>query len=247
MSISTKLIQYGKPFTQGLTVKEVRLGLGYSSVELSDSSAGIAWTPPRTPSSSCTHFKTAGTIQGSDALTCLQWLESDQDLARAIGLAVFNALNSRVQRPLSDEDTLTLLAIRPDDHVVMVGYFAPLLKQIQSLGCTLDIVELNTLKPGVLHAEQGKEALARCDVAIITATTIINGTCEGVLASLQNSRAALMLGPSTPICPEVFAGTRITQLSGAFVTDLKPLQVILSEGGGTKLLKKHLRFVSARV
>ncbi|WP_035272907.1 DUF364 domain-containing protein [Desulfogranum japonicum] len=247
MSIAAELIRFGTPLANGLTVKEIRLGLGYSCAELSDNSMGIAWTPDKNPQGTCTHFKTAGTIQGSDALTCLEWLESDNHLARAIGLAVFNALNSKVDRSLSDEEAISLLGIKPEDHVVMVGYFAPVLKRIRETGCSLDIVELNTFKPNVLNAQQGKEALARCDVAIITATTIINNTCEEVLASLKKNRAALMLGPSTPVCPEIFKDTRISQLSGAFVTEPKPLKVILSEGGGTKLLKKHLRFASAVV
>ena len=247
MSIAAELIRFGSPLADGLTVKEIRLGLGYSCAELSDNSMGVAWTPDKNPQGTCTHFKTAGTIQGSDARTCLQWLESDNHLARAIGLAVFNALNSRVARTLSDEEAISLLGIGPDDHVVMVGYFAPVLKRIRDTGCTLDIVELNSFKPGVLNAQQGKEALAQCDVAIITATTIINDTCEQVLGALKKNRAALMLGPSTPVCPEVFAGSRISQLSGAFVTDPEPLKVVLSEGGGTKLLKKHLRFASAMV
>jgi len=84
-------------------------------------------------------------------------------------------------------------------------------------------------------------------VAIITSTSIINGTCNGLLQALKRNRAAVMLGPSTPMSPEAFAGTRITQLSGSYVLDKARIQTIVSEGGGTRLLKKHLRFSNVMV
>lgn len=60
--------------------------------------------------------------------------------------------------------------------------------------------------------------------------------------------STVMLGPSTPVCSEAFTGTRITQLSGAYVIDaaLKQAKAGVSQGGGTMLLKKSIRFASAR-
>jgi hypothetical protein len=56
-----------------------------------------------------------------------------------------------------------------------------------------------------------------------------------------------MLGPSTPVCPEAFADTGITQLSGSYVVDVDRAKTIVSQGGGTMLLKKSLRFSSAQI
>lgn len=79
-------------------------------------------------------------------------------------------------------------------------------------------------------------------MAIITATSIINKTIDALLAALQRSRAAILFGPSTPLCPEAFTGTRITQLSGAYVTQPEQLKAVISQGGGTMLMEEFLQF-----
>lgn len=243
MSIVEKLIEYGTPLSTNRTVSDVRIGLGYTLVELDGDSAGLAWTPD-SRASSCTHLRHAGKLQGIEAKELIGWLDSDNFLERAVALAAFNAANSRVERRSLDAEAISLLQIRPGDRVVMVGYFGPLIPKLQEVGCTLSIVELDQGKPGVIPVGPGMAALGACDVAIITSTSIVNDTVDGLLAALADTRAAVMLGPSTPLCPEAFAGTRITQLSGAYVTNAESSKSIVSQGGGTMLLKKSLKFAS---
>ena len=55
-----------------------------------------------------------------------------------------------------------------------------------------------------------------------------------------------MLGPSTPLCPEIFAGTPVTMLSGVTVRDAPGLLQVVAEAGGTRQFsrlvdKKNLR------
>ncbi len=245
MTIAENLIEAAKPLCTGCTVADVRLGLGYSLVELHDGSAGLAWTPDKKQSASCTHLRKAGELIGMEAGETLAWLAGGNYLERAIGLATFNALNSKVDRNLLDEESISLLELKNTDRVVMVGYFAPLISKIKETGCELTIIELDGGKPGVIDVGPGMAVLSACDVAIITSTSIINDTIDGLLDVLTGNRAAVMLGPSTPICPEAFAGTGITQLSGAYVVDVERAKSIVSQGGGTMLLKKSLRFASS--
>lgn len=246
MTIAHRLIAAGEPLVVGVTIADLRLGLGYTLVELSDGRAGLAWTGVKT-SGSCTHLRQAGGLLGIGAGELLAWLESKVALERSIGLATFNALNQLVDRELLEVEAISLLQLKTSDHVVMVGYFAPLLPKIKEVGCELAIVELVD-QPGVLNVAQGMKALAECDVAIITSTSIITDTVDGLLAALRKNRAAVMLGPSTPVCPEAFAGTRITQLSGAYVVGsaLEKAKAVVSQGGGTMLLRKFIRFASVR-
>ncbi len=247
MNIAANLIKTATPLCKRCTIADVRLGLGYTIVEINDGSAGLAWTPNKIQSGSCTHLRRAGSLVGMDAGELLAWLDSDIYLERAIGLATFNALNSKVERELREEESISLLRLKNTDQVVMVGYFAPLIGRIKASGCQLTIVELDGEKPGVIAVGPGMKALSACDVAIITSTSIINNSIGGLLAALTGHRAAVMLGPSTPICPEAFAGTGITQLSGAYVLDVDDAKTIVSQGGGTMLLKKTLRFASAQI
>lgn len=247
MKLHERLIEIATPWAEGRTVKDLRFGLGYSCAELDDGRSGIACTLLFENSGSCTHVTAAGHIAGSPAAEILGWLKHDNALERTAGLAVFNALNASHGRNFVEGEAISLLKIDKNDHVVMVGFFGPVIPDIKATGCRFEIVELNADKPGVITPEQGFKALAECDVAIITSTSIINGTCDGLLQALKRNRAAIMLGPSTPMCPEAFAGTRITQLSGSYVLDKARIQTIVSEGGGTRLLKKHLRFSNVMV
>ncbi|HDQ41366.1 MAG TPA: hypothetical protein ENN39_10110 [Desulfonatronum sp.] len=247
MNLTERLISIAHPLGDDLRVQDVRIGLGYTCVELDDGSAGLACTPVRGHSGSCTHLKRAGSLSGLAAKELLEGLQSDHPLERAIGLAVCNALNQRFDSRYLDEDSMALLDIREDDHVVMVGFFGPLISRIKATGCRLDIVERDADKPGVIDSEKGHEVLAQCDVAIITSTSIINNTVDDLLSALRKTRSAVMLGPSTPLFPQAFAGTRITQLSGAHVMDKEKVKMTVSQGGGTMLLKRHLRFVSLPV
>jgi hypothetical protein len=247
MNIAQNLIETARPLSTGCTITDVRLGLGYTIVEINNGSAGLAWTPDKKQSGSCTHLRKAGGLVGMEAGELLTWLDSENYLERAIGLATFNALNSKVERDLLPEESISLLNLKNTDRVVMVGYFAPLIPKIKETGCELTIVELDGGKPGVIAVGPGMTALSACDVAIITSTSIINNTVDGLLAVLTGHRAAVMLGPSTPVCPEAFADTGITQLSGSYVVDVDRAKTIVSQGGGTMLLKKSLRFSSAQI
>lgn len=252
MKIDASLVEFGElqiKIMEGesgdkLKVKDVRLGLGYSCVELSNGSSGLAWTPSGYSSPTCSRMREAGTFKGRSASEILQWLTSDNVLQRAAGVAVFNAVNSNLKREYDDDEAVSLLNIQANEKVVMVGYFAPVIPKVEATGCSLKIMELDSGRSGTVSQEEGHGALAECDVAIITATSIINNTIDGLLASLKKNRAAVILGPSTPMCPEVFKGKRISQLSGSIVQDIESVKTVVSEGGGTKNLKKHLRFAS---
>jgi uncharacterized protein len=244
--LAEKLCAIAEPLSRDLTIQDIRIGLGYCCVELSDGSAGLAWTPGR-QAASCTHLKGAGSLIGMKAKDLLPWLAGEAYLERAIGLAVFNAVNSKVQRIFKQEEAVSLLELTAEDHVVMVGYFAPIIPRIKKIGCRLEIIELDRQKPGTIEVIEGDYALSQCDVAIITSTSIINNTVDGLLGRLKKNRSAVMLGPSTPLCSQAFEGTRITQLSGALVSCAKQVKNIVSQGGGTMLLKKHLQFVTEEI
>jgi uncharacterized protein len=247
MSIAKNLIRCTTPLCRDQALADVRIGLGYTCVELADGAAGVAWTPERSHEGNCTHLAGAGTIEDFREQEVLSWLDSNNHYLRAIGLAACNAVNMRQEKFFSKDEALSLLNIQQSDHVVMVGFFGPLIAQIKKTGCTFDILDLNPAKPGIVDLRSGPELLAACDVAIITATSIINGTIDGLLANLSRNRAALLLGPSTPLCAAAFSGKRISQLSGALVRAPDPLKRVISQGGGTSLMKKHLQFVSVQL
>jgi uncharacterized protein (DUF4213/DUF364 family) len=53
-----------------------------------------------------------------------------------------------------------------------------------------------------------------------------------------------VIGPSTPLLPEIFHDTPVTHLGGAVVTDPDRVMRIISEAGGTPAMRTALRFVN---
>ncbi len=246
LNIQNSLVEYLNDSANGHTVADIRIGLGYTAVRLENGLAGLAWTPPPT-AGCCTHLPLAGTLAGTlagrPAAELLQMLTAEQSLPRTLGLATANALLAAGTYPgTSKEEVLDGLKITEADHVVMVGYFGPLVKRIKEIGCRFDIVELDSSKPGVLTPEQGRAVLAQCSVAILTGTGLVTGTCDGLLADLGQPREAVLLGPSAPFCAEIFAGTPLTRIAGARVLDADGVLQVVSEGGGTPRLKSHVSF-----
>ncbi len=242
-TIQQKIIDFLKAASQGLVAVDVHVGLGFTSVRLDDGNLGLAWTA-ESRSGSCTHEPKAGTLAGSSAENLLDMLASlNNPLSRSIGLATANAIAAGLPCPeTTNVDILQLLNVQASDHVAMVGYFGPLIPTLRSTGCRLDIIELRTDKPGTLSPDEGRVPLSECGVAIITGTSIVTGTMDGLLSNLGNSRAVVILGPSTFMRPEVFVGSPVTHLSGSRVRNALAVERIVSEGGGTMILKQYMDF-----
>jgi hypothetical protein len=242
-TIQQKIIDYLKPVSEGLVVADVRVGLGYTSVRLDNGNIGIAWTA-QTHSGSCTHEPKAGTLAGRPAGELLEMLASPHNpLSRSLGLATANALAAGLPRTETTAvDVLDLVNIQASDHVVMVGFFGPLVPRLRQTGCRLDILELKSDRPGTMSPEEGRPSLAVCSVAIITGTSIVPGTTDELLSGLGNPRAVIILGPSSFMRPEVFAGTPVTHISGVRIRNAAAVEKIVSEGGGTMILRQHMDF-----
>ena len=60
---------------------------------------------------------------------------------------------------------------------------------------------------------------------MFTATTLLNGTIDALLAAAANCREVVMLGPSTPPEPQAFTEDlrRATLLAGIVVTNVEEL------------------------
>ncbi|MGD9950263.1 MAG: DUF364 domain-containing protein [Desulfobulbus sp.] len=244
-TMQQKIINLLDPIAANERVADVRIGLGYTSVRLENGHAGLAWTA-QSRSGSCSHEAKAGTLAGRPAGELLALLGGvGQSLSKSLGLATANALASSLERPQSvPTEILDLIDVQPEEHVVMVGFFGPVVPRLKKIGCQLDILELNPEKEGTLTPEQGRGPLAACDVAIITATSLITGTMDALLAGLGSPRTVVILGPSTFMRPEVFSGTKVTHLAGSWVRDAGAVEKIVSEGGGTRILKHHLDFAT---
>jgi uncharacterized protein (DUF4213/DUF364 family) len=103
--------------------------------------------------------------------------------------------------------------------------------------------------PGLFREDRDAELLPECSVALITAKSLLNGTIDALLLAAASCREVVLLGPSTPLVPEVFGKPHrgVSLLSGVVVADAEGLSRAVARGGGTRELKASVAKVNVRV
>lgn len=247
-TLLNRLYERLEPDAKNRRIAELRIGLSYVGVRLDHGGTGLAAVLPDAASGGCTVLPAAGKHAGSSAADLLAYLpEGKNAVERAVGLAAANALIASSCDASEDREATTYFGLKPGEKVAMVGLFAPLVERIRATGAILTVIEKNPERLDLLPPDQKQQALAGCDVAIITATTLLNHTLEETLAALASPRVVAVIGPSTPLLPAVFSGTPVTHLGGAVVADSTRVLQIISEGGGTPALRPSLRFVNLTI
>lgn len=228
-------------------VSEVRIGLGYTAVMLADSRTGVAYTFRDEAGGGCTVFDGLRPISGRSALDLVALLESTDPIEAAVGLACANALMNRSSPRFVSGDILAQIDLERDDDVAMVGHFRPLVTGLRQRARSLTILERVTEPQGEIRpAEEAEELLPQCQVALITATSIINHTIDRLLHWARKCREIVVLGASTPLLPEAFQNANVTMLSGVVVNEPEKVLRIVSEGGGMRLFSPHVQKVCWR-
>lgn len=237
------------------TVRQAVAGARFCAVLLDDGGLGVVNICPDGCSSAAPSVAGGLPQPGTSAADVLAALGLRE--RAAIGLATANALANRScheggrwDEARNGGDVLDSVELRPDDHVGMVGCFTPLVEAIRRRVRRLTIFE-RASRAGADHlpGDRAPEILPECSVALITATTLVNDTLDGLLAAARQCREVVLLGPSTPLVPEVFAapGQRVTLLAGVVVTDPDELLRTVVVGGGTRDFKRSTAKVNVRV
>jgi uncharacterized protein (DUF4213/DUF364 family) len=226
-------------------VEQLVLGLGYTAVLLEDGGAGLAYTWGD-KSSTCSHERGWGDAEGAPASGLLDLLLADGGLQRSVGMAAANALNhaAAIQLPEDDGPAGSLvrqLDITSGTRVSMVGFFAPVVRVLRELGAELDVVD-DAKGMGERHVF-GERLREQAEVLIVTSTALLGGTADGLLAAVAATTRVAMLGPTTPLVPEVFDETRVELLAGMVPRDVAGVLRTVRHGGGTRDFSRYCRKV----
>ena len=224
------------------TITDVRIGLGYTLVELDNTIAGLSYSfysqlNPR----NCTVLQEAGELIGKKADFLLDKIFSYNLLDSALALAVANAIIN--SKEIKDEKIDIVSTITNKDKVVMVGYFSPLIEPIKKKAAQLVVCD-RTLREESLPDYAEYFELKDADVAILTATSIINKTIDNLLEMIKKARVIAIMGPSTPMNCSIF--NRNIYLMGSIITDIPKAKEIISQGGGTQKLKPAVKKISVK-
>lgn len=222
-------------------VKDVLVGASYVAVVLSGGRVGLAARLKEAVGTEIEPRRDGRQFTGSCAEVILDALVRGAGaVEHALGLAAANALIHPAM-PEKEADTIDLMGLRAGERVAMVGLFRPIVPRIEATGVRLTVIERDTPE------SERRHALGDCHVAIVTATTILNGTLEGILGELGRPRHVALIGPSTPLCEEIFRDTPVTHLGGSAVADTAGVIEVIARGGGTPEMRPHLRFVNMKV
>ena len=245
--ISDELRNYFVSAVVEQRIADVRIGSRYTAAMLEDGNVGVAHTFREKAAVDSSVFTGRRSPVGRTTTEILEYLESDDELERTVGLAVANALANRRGAGQHEGDVLHFLSIGFLDRVGMVGYFAPLVAPLEKRVRELIILERNAAgSERVLPEEAALVELPRCDVAIISATAFILSDLDRLLEAAAGCREIALVGASTPLVPVVFAPLGVTLLSGITVTDGPGILQVVSEGGGMRLFGERIRKVNVR-
>ncbi|HCS74670.1 MAG TPA: Fis family transcriptional regulator, partial [Clostridiales bacterium] len=113
----------------------------------------------------------------------------------------------------------------------------PMLKKLIAANADFNVLEMDssTLKshemPYFMQANRAGEVVPQADLLVITGTTLINDTLEGLLSMAKPGAEIVVTGPTVSMLPDAFFFRGVTSLGGIVVTDADALLDIISEGG----------------
>ncbi len=236
---------------QYLRIERLVVGLFFTGVKLSNSSAGVCFTPVKDiPKAVCCPTSVARTfdpvgVRGTDAKTVLASLNSTEPIKTAVSIATLNALSATCwNRGLFGKyyfkekvDAQDVIRMPLENSVAVVGAFVPTLRALKRRGGTWWVIEQDprTLREDELQhyvpADRSQEVISEADVLIITGVTLVNHTLEPILAAAKPGAEIAVMGPTAGMLPEPFFDRDVRILGGVWVRKPDELLDVLGAGG----------------
>lgn len=153
----------------------------------------------------------------------------------SVGLAAINALLPDLSERWVERNAGEVIAqMGKGKRVAMVGHF-PFIPHIQHRVGKLDVLELRP-KEGDLSASEAPYIIPKAEIVAITSMAFVNGTMDGLLSLCSPDAYVIMLGPSTPLSPLLFAHG-IDMLCGSIVERIDPVLEGIISGKGFRTIK----------
>ncbi len=234
-----------------LTIERTVIGLFFTGIKLNTGAGGLCFTPIKTiPEAVCCAgsaraMPSSEKLKNGKVIEFLQEMFNGNPLKRTMGIAAMNALSTMCWKKRAPEayevrmgiDALDIITIPDDAYVVVVGAIIPALRVLKQRGKPFGILESDplTLKEDEMKyyapEEMVREKVPEADLLIITGTTLINDTLEGLLAMRKPGAHAIVVGPTASMLPHAFFRRDVTMLGGVTVTDADRILDVIAEAG----------------
>lgn len=244
MQLLERIYQQALPSLEGKRVSEVRIGLGLLAVELDDGSLAVSYVLRDELPPGCAVIPADTPLRGIAAREMAVWAFKGfpNPLFTSLGVAVLNSVVDPAAIERRSRDKLSEL-IHPDDQIGMVGYIEPMAHFLKSRTAKeLIIFDRSREQLGDVYPEsRQRELLPRCDILLVTGTTTLNRSLDAILEHATNAREVILMGTSTPLYPEAFRDTKVTQLAGSLWRQehREAIFSAISEGRGIRALSTY--------
>lgn len=240
----------GSPFEK-ITIERVVLGLFFTGIKLSDGMGGLCFTPIKSiPEAVCCPSSArampmSGKLRNQPAAKLLDEMFHDNALKRALGIATLNALSMRCWQQHPPQaytirhhvDAIDAVSFKNSGYTVVVGALVPVIRELKKRNQPFGILELDktTLKadelPFLIPPAEASLAIARADLLIITGTTLINDTLEGLLSPRKPEARVAVMGPTASGLPNALLRRGVSVIGGVLVTEPDRVLDLIAEGG----------------
>ena len=155
----------------------------------------------------------------------------------SVGLAAINALLPLQPERWVERNAGDVLAQKgKGKQVALVGHF-PFVPELREQVGKLNVLELRP-QDGDLHASEAPRIIPQSDVVAITSMAFVNGTMDGLLKLCPPEAYVIVLGPSTPLSPLLFAHG-MDMLCGRIVDVIDPVLDSIMADNGFQQIKRH--------
>jgi len=235
MSRYDLLKSQAKEMGKGAKVVDYVMGIGLCGVSLDNGKTGVSYTDRKSIPWGCSLYDELPLV-GSSVEKFIDMFDSSDVLMNALGTAAINACIN--EGNFQNRDVMDAVKLDKTDTLGMIGYFDPMVMKIKKMVKELYIFEkertLTVWPQKALPTEEIPNVVPKCNVLIISATTVMNKTFDSIMENVKTDRI-ILLGPSTPISVEAFPEVKVF---GGTTVSSSALAVI-AHGGGTRNLYKE--------
>jgi uncharacterized protein (DUF4213/DUF364 family) len=189
---------------------------------------------------------------GLDTISVARGVGSGRLAESALGLGAFNALSQHLMRRAGFDPKAVGKGAEAEEkavlHVGMVGYFRPLTERLLARGLRVTVIEK---LPQRVPADRGVEvfrspaALAGCDRVLCTASVLINGSIDSILAACSGRVPVEVIGPSASGLPDPLFERGVVSMGGVVIEDAARLKEAMAEGKSWRAVGRKYQLTPA--
>ncbi|UYP46086.1 hypothetical protein NEF87_002371 [Candidatus Lokiarchaeum ossiferum] len=177
---------------------------------------------------------------GQNPFSVAQWLSHSHssELQKALALGTINAMSSyffdQSKLPLDfTTNSMGNFALKKTDHVGMVGFFPPLVKQLGDQKIPLTVIEK---KESLVQTHPKWKVtldplcLKGCNKVLITSTTVLNNSLDDILKYCTSAEYIAVIGPTAGFIPDPLFDRGVDILGGSAIVDYEQLRSNFEKG-----------------